>query len=56
MSRDLIRIVDLVKVYGHPPAEVRVLNGVTLDRDHYYNARYYMPTYGEYLTTRKRSA
>ncbi len=24
-----------------------VLNGVTLDRDHYYNTRYYLPFYGE---------
>jgi capsular exopolysaccharide synthesis family protein len=32
-----------------------VLNAVTLDRDHYYNARYYVPTYSDYHT-RKRSA
>lgn len=32
-----------------------VLNAVTLDRDHYYNARYYLPCYGDYLTN-KRSA
>jgi ABC-type lipoprotein export system ATPase subunit len=31
MSDSFIRIVDLVKVYGRPPAEVRVLNGVTLN-------------------------
>jgi Mrp family chromosome partitioning ATPase len=32
-----------------------VLNAVALDRDHYYNNRYYLPTYGDYAT-RKRSA
>ncbi|RPI57371.1 MAG: polysaccharide biosynthesis tyrosine autokinase [Acidobacteria bacterium] len=32
-----------------------VLNAVTLDRDHYYNSRYYLPFYGDYLTD-KRSA
>src|SRR5262245_32453422 len=30
MSSNLVRIVDLVKVYGRPPAEIRVLNGVSL--------------------------
>ena len=36
-----------------------VLNGVTLERDHYYNTRYYLPFYGEYLSDKpsdKRSA
>jgi len=35
-----------------------VLNGVSMDRDHYYNARYYLPYYGEYLSDKsnKRSA
>jgi polysaccharide biosynthesis transport protein len=33
-----------------------VLNGVTLDRDHYYNSRYYLPFYGEYIREYKRSA
>ena len=32
-----------------------VLNAVTLDRDHYYNTRYYLPFYGEYVSD-KRSA
>jgi capsular exopolysaccharide synthesis family protein len=32
-----------------------VLNSVTLDRDEYYNTRYYLPFYGEYLSD-KRSA
>jgi succinoglycan biosynthesis transport protein ExoP len=30
-----------------------VLNAVTLDRDHYYNARYYLPCYGDYLTDQR---
>jgi capsular exopolysaccharide synthesis family protein len=32
-----------------------VLNSVTLDRDHYYNSRYYLPFYGDYVAD-KRSA
>jgi capsular exopolysaccharide synthesis family protein len=32
-----------------------VLNSVTLDRHHYYNSRYYLPFYGEYVNA-KRSA
>jgi capsular exopolysaccharide synthesis family protein len=32
-----------------------VLNAVTLDRDHHYHARYYLPAYGE-AQARKRSA
>jgi len=31
-----------------------VLNGVTLDRETYYNTGYYLPFYGEYVD--KRSA
>ena len=27
-----------------------VLNAITLDRDHYYNAQYYLPFYGDYLS------
>jgi capsular exopolysaccharide synthesis family protein len=30
-----------------------VLNAVTLDRDHYYNSRYYLPFYGDYLTDKR---
>ena len=33
-----------------------VLNGAMLDRDQYYNTRYYLPFYGEYITDTKRSA
>ena len=33
-----------------------VLNGATLDRDQYYNTRYYLPFYGEYISDTKRSA
>jgi Mrp family chromosome partitioning ATPase len=30
-----------------------VLNGVTLDRDQYYNTRYYLPFYGEYVSSKR---
>ncbi len=30
-----------------------VLNAVTLDRDQYYNTRYYLPFYGEYVSNRQ---
>ena len=33
-----------------------VLNGATLDRDQYYNTRYYLPFYGEYVSETRRSA
>lgn len=33
-----------------------VLNAVTLERDHYYNSRYYLPYYSDYRTGGKRTA
>jgi non-specific protein-tyrosine kinase len=30
-----------------------VLNAITLDRDHYYNAHYYLPFYGDYLSDKR---
>jgi len=30
-----------------------VLNAVTVERDHYYNSRYYLPFYGDYLSDKR---
>jgi Mrp family chromosome partitioning ATPase len=30
-----------------------VLNAVPLERDHYYNSRYYLPFYGDYASSKR---